>query len=62
MLNLNNLTIQRGNNVVFSAFNTSFKKSNLTLIIGKNGSGKTTLLRTIAGFIPIENGHIPSRN
>ena len=58
MLNLNNLTIQRGNNVVFSDFNTSFKTSNLTIIIGKNGSGKTTLLRTIAGFIPIENGHM----
>ncbi|MDB2584547.1 heme ABC exporter ATP-binding protein CcmA [Alphaproteobacteria bacterium] len=58
MLNLNNLTIKRGNNVVFSDFNTSFKTSNLTLVIGKNGSGKTTLLRTIAGFIPIENGHM----
>ena len=58
MLNINNLTIQRGNNVVFSDFNTSFKTSNLTIIIGKNGSGKTTLLRTIAGFIPIENGHM----
>ena len=58
MLNLNNLTIKRGNNVVFSDFNTSFKTSNLTVVIGKNGSGKTTLLRTIAGFIPIENGHI----
>ena len=60
MLNLNNLTIKRGNNVVFSDFNTSFKTSNLTLVIGKNGSGKTTLLRTIAGFIPIENGHMSS--
>ena len=58
MLNLNNLTIKRGNNVVFSDFNTSFKTSNLTVVIGKNGSGKTTLLRTIAGFIPIKNGHI----
>jgi heme exporter protein A len=58
MLNLNNLTIKRGNNVVFSDFNTSFKTSNLTLVIGKNGSGKTTLLRTIAGFIPIEKGHM----
>tara|TARA_B100001093_G_scaffold270021_1_gene258123 strand:- start:3 stop:647 length:645 start_codon:yes stop_codon:yes gene_type:complete len=58
MLNLNNLTIQRGNNVVFSDFNASFKTSNLTVVIGKNGSGKTTLLRTIAGFIPIENGYI----
>ena len=58
MLNLNNLTIKRGNNVVFSDFNTSFKTSNLTVVIGKNGSGKTTLLRTIAGFIPIKNGHM----
>lgn len=58
MLELNNLTVLRGNSIVFSNLNTSFKSSCLTLVKGKNGSGKTTLLRTIAGFIPAEEGNI----
>lgn len=62
MLELNNLTILRGNSIVFSNLNTSFKSSCLTLIKGKNGSGKTTLLRTIAGFIPAEEGNISYQN
>ena len=62
MLELNNLTILRGNSIVFSNLNTSFKSSCLTLVKGKNGSGKTTLLRTIAGFIPAEEGNISYQN
>jgi heme exporter protein A len=62
MLELNNLTILRGNSIVFSNLNTSFKSSCLTLVKGKNGSGKTTLLRTIAGFIPAEEGSISYQN
>ena len=58
MLELNDLTILRGNSIVFSNLNISFKSSCLTLVKGKNGSGKTTLLRTIAGFIPAEEGNI----
>ena len=58
MLELNNLTVLRGNSIVFSNLNTSFKSSCLTLVKGKNGSGKTTLLRTIAGFILAEEGNI----
>ena len=62
MLELNNLTILRGNSIVFSNLNASFKSSCLTLVKGKNGSGKTTLLRTIAGFIPAEEGNISYQN
>ena len=62
MLELNDLTILRGNSIVFSNLNTSFKSSCLTLVKGKNGSGKTTLLRTIAGFIPAEEGNISYQN
>jgi heme exporter protein A len=62
MLELNNLTILRGNSIVFSNLNISFKSSCLTLVKGKNGSGKTTLLRTIAGFIPAEEGNISYQN
>ena len=62
MLELNDLTILRGNSIVFSNLNASFKSSCLTLVKGKNGSGKTTLLRTIAGFIPAEEGNISYQN
>ena len=62
MLELNHLTILRGNSIVFSNLNASFKSSCLTLVKGKNGSGKTTLLRTIAGFIPAEEGNISYQN
>ena len=58
MLYLKDLTIQRGNKIVFSNFNAVIKSGSTTLIKGKNGSGKSTLLRAIAGFTPLESGTI----
>ena len=58
MLYLKDLTIQRGNKIVFSNFNAVIRSGNTTLIKGKNGSGKSTLLRAIAGFTPLERGTI----
>ncbi len=58
MLYLKDLTIQRGNKIVFSNFNAVIKSGSTTLIKGKNGSGKSTLLRAIAGFTPLEKGTI----
>ena len=58
MLYLKDLTIQRGNKIVFSNFNAVIKSGSTTLIKGKNGSGKSTLLRAIAGFTPLERGTI----
>ena len=58
MLELNNLTILRGNGIVFSNLNTSFKSSCLTLVKGKNGSGKTTLLKAILNLIEPSFGSI----
>jgi heme exporter protein A len=58
MLYLEGLTVQRGNKIVFSDFNTIIKSGSITLIKGKNGSGKSTLLRAIVGFTPLEKGTI----
>ena len=58
MLYLKDLTIQRGNKIVFSNFNAVIRSGYITLIKGKNGSGKSTLLRAIAGFTPLEKGTI----
>ncbi len=58
MLYLKDLTIQRGNKIVFSNFNAVIRSGSTTLIKGKNGSGKSTLLRAIAGFTPLEGGVI----
>ena len=58
MLYLKDLTIQRGNKIVFTNFNAVIKSGSTTIIKGKNGSGKSTLLRAIAGFTPLERGTI----
>ena len=58
MLYLKDLTIERGNKIVFSNFNAVIRSGYITLIKGKNGSGKSTLLRAIAGFTPLEKGTI----
>ena len=62
MLYLEGLTVQRGNKIVFSDFNTIIKSGSITLIKGKNGSGKSTLLRAIVGFTPLEKGTIKNDN
>ena len=58
MLYLKDLTIQRGDKIVFSNFNAVIRSGCTTLVKGKNGSGKSTLLRAIAGFTPLERGTI----
>ena len=58
MINLENLTIQRGSRTIFSDFNSVIETGLVTIIKGENGSGKQTLLRALAGFTPIENGKI----
>ena len=62
MLYLKDLTIQRGNKIVFSDFNTIIKSGSITLIKGKNGSGKSTLLRTINRLTDATSGEILFQN
>jgi len=53
MINLENLTIQRGSRTIFSDFNSMIETGLVTIIKGENGSGKSTLLRALAGFTPL---------
>ena len=62
MLNLENLTIQRGSRIILSDFKSVIETGSLTIIKGKNGSGKSTLLRAIAGLTPLEKGEIKNNN
>jgi len=43
MLQLDSVSINRGNSVIFSNLKATLNTPGLNLIRGKNGSGKTTL-------------------
>ena len=58
MINLENLTIQRGSRTIFSDFNSVIETGLVTIIKGENGSGKSTLLRALAGFTPVSYTHL----
>ena len=58
MINLENLTIQRGSRTIFSDFNSVIETGLVTIIKGENGSGKSTLLRLISLLEPIDAGAI----
>ncbi len=45
---LKNLTIQKGNKILFSNFNCTFESGKITALLAPSGSGKTTLLNYIA--------------
>ena len=62
MLNLQDVTINRGSKIVFYNWNAKIENSKVTIISGKNGVGKSTLLRAIAGIIPLEKGIVKNYN
>ena len=62
MLNLQDVTINRGSKIVFYNWNAKIENSKVTIISGKNGVGKSTLLRAIAGMIPLEKGIVKNYN
>ena len=45
---IQNLTIKKGNKLLFENFNYEFQKNKITAILAPSGSGKTTLLTQIA--------------
>lgn len=51
MLQLENLTIKRGNLIVANAINTTLEKGKVYTILGPNGAGKSSLLKAIFGEI-----------
>jgi len=62
MINLQDVTINRGSKIVFYNWNAKIENSKVTIISGKNGVGKSTLLRAIAGIIPLEKGIVKNYN
>lgn len=58
LLRADNLTVFKGNHVLFRRFCLSIQCGEIIHLSGENGSGKTTLLQTLAGIHPYQGGKI----
>jgi heme exporter protein A len=58
MLTASDLTVSRGDRVLFSDLSLSLAPREALALTGANGAGKTSLLRTLAGFIRPDAGTI----
>ena len=57
-LSVNNLSCQRGYNLLFENLSFELNSGEVLRISGQNGSGKTSLLKIIAGLNTLELGSI----
>lgn len=55
-LRAENLSVRRGDDLLFSNISFELGKGEALIVTGRNGSGKSTLLRTVAGLIHPEGG------
>lgn len=56
LINLENVTVAYGKNVILKDFNIKVEKGELLSLLGPSGCGKTTTLRLIAGFLESQSG------
>ena len=57
-LNINGLTLFRGERCLFRDLNFDVSDGEILLIKGKNGSGKTSLLGALSGLLEPDQGQI----
>ncbi len=53
-----NLSVRRGDDLLFSNLSFELAAGEALVVTGRNGSGKSTLLRTVAGLISPETGRV----
>ncbi|HEY5642801.1 MAG TPA: cytochrome c biogenesis heme-transporting ATPase CcmA [Woeseiaceae bacterium] len=57
-LSADNLTLIRGERLLFKGLGFALESGQMLLLEGRNGSGKTSLMRAIAGMLSLEAGTI----
>jgi cell division transport system ATP-binding protein len=58
VINLQDVSIFQGDNLVLSNLNVHIHKGEFVYLIGKTGSGKSSLLRTLYADLPLKQGEI----
>jgi len=58
MLNITNLYVRYGSNLVLQNFSLSLEQGEIYVLVGPSGSGKSTLLKTLCGILRPESGQI----
>ena len=58
MIQLDNISLSFGNQIVFDQISCSFQEDQKIGLVGRNGSGKSTLLNVIGGLQQLDEGQV----
>ena len=58
MIEVKNVTVRFGEQMVLDHVSTTFNRGKTNLVIGRSGSGKTVLLKSIIGLLTVTEGEI----
>ncbi len=57
-IELRAIALKRGSRWLYEDINLQIKAGEVVVLRGPNGCGKSSLLRAVAGFLPLEEGHV----